>query len=643
MELELIKNKILHYEYVSFDIFDTLVKRNVKNNQDVFSLVQIQFNNKYNEIELNDFKKQRIVAEKTALQKLNKESVSLNEIYEFIDYNQEIKDKLKEIEISTEYNIIQKNNKVYELYKFCEEKNKKIIAISDMYFDGSFLKEILKKNNIIVEKCFSSSDYGATKASGKLFEIVINELKIDSKQMIHIGDSLRSDYLQARKNKIFSIKIDDNNNEEIQKDFIYNNEYEKIIFESLNTFIKNNLDSNSNYYYNIGFSKFGCLLYGFCNWLYKNICENNIKKVYFLSRDGFIIKKAFEILYSDKNLEIKYLYISRRAIRVPTLFLNSNFENLNTSINMSNYFDLNTFIKRIGLKRNNIEKYITPEIDREFSKKEFFENKDIKSFYENIKEDVKENSRKEFDILNKYLEQEGFSGKVAIVDIGWEGTIQKNLNSFFDSQNKNIEIYGYYFGIHNYIEKSTKGYLFENKTGIEEKDVISSSFGLFETLFLANQGTVNRYEVNNNEVKPILDKYEFLDENNISIKEIEYVKEIQNGALEFLSLYKNQISINQYLDNFNIYFCFLKELLINPSCAELKKLKNIPFNDTYNVKLVETKKISQYINLKLLKEDFFKSVWKIGFLKNIIKFKLPYFYFYRKFRNIYKGKKDGKN
>ena len=245
--------------------------------------------------------------------------------------------------------------------------------------------------------------------------------------------------------------------------------------------------------------------------------------------------------------------------------------------------------------------------------------------------------------MKRYLEQEGVSGRIAIVDIGWEGTIQKKLNEFFVSQNELIEIYGYYFGIRNYIEKSTRGYLFEKTKGLEEKNVISASFGLFETLFLANQGTVNKYEVYDNEVNPVLEKYEFLNKNDEIIEEVQYVKDIQKGALEFVSLYKSQKYISQYLDNFNIYFYFLKELLVNPSALEIKKLKDIPFNDTFNVKLVENRRIYKYINLKLFKEDFFKSVWKIGFLKDVIKIKLPYFYLYKKFRDFYRGKIDGKN
>ena len=390
MKIELVKNKLLMYEYVSFDIFDTLVKRNVRNVPDVFYLVQVQFNNSKNaKIKLENFMEQRIEAEKLALKKLNKESVSLNEIYEFIKYDKDIKEELKEIEKSVEYEVIQKNNEIFELYDFCKKNNKKIIAISDMYFDGKFLNDILKKNDIIVHKCFSSSDYGVTKSSGNLFKSVLDNLKINPNQIVHIGNSFKSDYLQHKKMGIDSIRIVNKTYKEIENIYINDDEYEKIIFNSLDTYIKNNLTTN--FYYNIGFGKFGCLLYGFCNWLYKNLSEKNIRKVYFLSRDGFIVKKAFEILYPNKELDIKYLYISRRAIRVPTLFLHSDFRDLKDNINMSNYFDLNTFIKRLGLKRSDVEKYITTRIEKEFSKDEFFKSNEVERFYKNIQKIVIEN------------------------------------------------------------------------------------------------------------------------------------------------------------------------------------------------------------------------------------------------------------
>ena len=70
------------YEVISFDIFDTLIKRNVKHPEDIFSLVEIVFNNREKE-KIQNFKEVRIKAYYEAAQK-NK-NCNLDDIYKEIE------------------------------------------------------------------------------------------------------------------------------------------------------------------------------------------------------------------------------------------------------------------------------------------------------------------------------------------------------------------------------------------------------------------------------------------------------------------------------------------------------------------------------------------------------------------------------
>ena len=51
------------------------------------------------------------------------------------------------------------------------------------------------------------------------------------------------------------------------------------------------------------------------------IFKEHIDKVYFFSRDGYLMKQAFDLLYKE-NTDIKtyYLEVSRRSLRVPILW-----------------------------------------------------------------------------------------------------------------------------------------------------------------------------------------------------------------------------------------------------------------------------------------------------------------------------------
>ena len=69
-------NIIKEYEIVSFDIFDTLLKRDVSSPIEVFNLIEERVG--------KDFAVLRMQAEKRARRSLNKEEVTLKDIYSFM-------------------------------------------------------------------------------------------------------------------------------------------------------------------------------------------------------------------------------------------------------------------------------------------------------------------------------------------------------------------------------------------------------------------------------------------------------------------------------------------------------------------------------------------------------------------------------
>lgn len=70
-------------------------------------------------------------------------------------------------------------------------------------------------------------------------------------------------------------------------------------YKCLNKFISNNLKVDDDRDYKLGYEVFGPMLYAFANWIYIKAKENNIDKI-FLSRDGYIVKKAFDEINQEK-------------------------------------------------------------------------------------------------------------------------------------------------------------------------------------------------------------------------------------------------------------------------------------------------------------------------------------------------------
>ena len=80
---ENIKKKILKYDYISFDVFDTLIKRLVNNPIQLFDIVEKEYNKEKNE-KINDFKEKRLICEKeivTTIPNLDEIYSKMNQYY----------------------------------------------------------------------------------------------------------------------------------------------------------------------------------------------------------------------------------------------------------------------------------------------------------------------------------------------------------------------------------------------------------------------------------------------------------------------------------------------------------------------------------------------------------------------------------
>lgn len=195
-------HKALKYDIISFDIFDTLIERDVKKPTDIFFLVGIEyFKEKAKAI---DFQRRRITAERIARKNLLSKEVNLDDIYNVLeDYNIETIENLKTLEVNTEIKLCHPRRSIVALFNEIKAHGVSPILISDMYLPKECIVNILTKCGINGYKAlFVSNEYGCNKISGKLFDISHKELGIKNATHLHYGDSIKADILGAKKAKI---------------------------------------------------------------------------------------------------------------------------------------------------------------------------------------------------------------------------------------------------------------------------------------------------------------------------------------------------------------------------------------------------------------------------------------------------------
>lgn len=636
-------------EVVSFDIFDTLLRRNVPYPQDVFILVEEKYNKEhYKKIEC--FVSRRLDAEKKARSCIVAEEVTFEEIYLYFEgLSYEQKEELMKLELNIEYDLICANSCLLPFVSWCRENRKKMVCTSDMYFSTEFIRSLLDKCGFKdIVQLFVSSEYKKTKFKGTIFQLIIKDLNIKPNDILHIGDSRHSDFDMPKRFGMKSYQVPLKYDKRKKVNQLLIDKSDKFEFSCLQEFIDNNLDNNASIYYKFGFEKFGMLLWGFSSWLYQELKKNNIPKVYFFSRDGYIMKKIFDLEYSkDESLNTYYLEVSRRSLRVPILWLNSELENLLSMISSSMMIPLLSIFDGVGLDINKYKDIVNEcnlSIDSKFYRNEILSNENIKVLYEKIKPDFLKKSKQEFNNLKLYIEQMKLSGKFAIVDIGWSGGMQRYLSEALDKLGINNEISGYYFGVADYVERNLEirtmnlqGYIFDFANDKNAIDLRSSFVGLFETLFLEQGGSVKNYIRDDGCIKAQRYPYEYSVDGIIQ-DEANRVAELQLGALEFVNKIKQSRVFVEMKFSPVTLFSGIRAVGAFPRLADVRLFGDFGFFDEGQKEyLAKPKNILFYIiHLSTFKREFLQSRWKVGFMKRLFKIPFPYEKIYRKLLNFKK-------
>lgn len=617
----ILKKLIDKHDVISFDIFDTLIKRNCLKPSDIFKICEVKYNSKKSK-KISDFKNIRVNAEIKCRSNSNDEEITLEEIYDNIVCENLDKKEMMSIEINCELDYCVANLRFKEIYDYCIKNNKRVLFVSDMYLDEKTILKILEKNGYKTGRLYLSSKYRATKHSGNLYKIVLKNEKIKPSKMLHIGDSKRADFFSPTLCGIISYKINRS---------VKNTSYISVMDDNLNNNILysfiNNKVYNMNQYERIGYELLGPICYSFCNHLHKVSKEKNINKLFFCSRDMKFIHEAYNYIYNDEAIYNKYFYVSRKSLRLPYFHMNNDFDSFflmipDKKMNMKSI--LGNF--NLAIDDKIIEKY--GFASEEYNCYSLKDNKKFIKFYnEIVKKEIITNKeiKEQYDNFIKYLNIIGFDRNSAIVDLGWKGTTQYSMNKILK-----YNTYGIYFGLEKNsfkeLDNHSSTFIFNrNDDGVIE-DKIYSFRSLFEIMFASQDGSTLKYKSNSSEPY-VLGKPDNYD-NSI-------LKDIQTSAIKFI---KDFSKYNVSLDDTNKILNNFMRIGINPTYEESIIFGNLNFDNMIDGYLAKPDKLIKYvINPLKLKKDIFLSEWKIGFMKRLFKINLPYYRVYNKLKKYKKG------
>ena len=330
INLDEVKEKIKTYDYISFDLFDTLLTRKVLYPELIFNLVA-----KRAGCLTIDFANERVKAEKA----LSIEGIpNLHKIYDELQKNTKIstleKKRLYELEIEIEQEMLIPRKAVVQLMEYAFDLNKKVTIISDMYMGKELLMDILKQNGITkYHELLVSSEYGTDKEHDLYQRYILSE---GCGNYLHIGDNEYTDGDCAQRFGIDSYLIKSPremmeliNNPKINQ-CILRNEWNTVwmaglyasrVFNDPFILYHSNGRPVIKSAYDFGFDYIGPMVTQFVLWLVQQVNKYHITNIIFISRDGYLVKKLYDYYRDLMNREkcsglpkSTYILTSRTAL-----------------------------------------------------------------------------------------------------------------------------------------------------------------------------------------------------------------------------------------------------------------------------------------------------------------------------------------
>lgn len=307
-----------HYDTISFDIFDTLLIRRAQPEK-IFRLVGKA------EGMTPDFAQLRMGAE---LELSRSGSPTIYDIYRWVGERMGISPdrytELLEREIAVEVSILEPRDSMVRFLGEMVSQGKNVYLVSDMYLPGKVLEGILQRKGIGGYKgLFVSCDYNVSKARG-LYDCYCRHSQ--GERRMHIGDSEELDGRAAKAHGIEPYVI------KSPQDMAELTAVGRLLLQVEETADMQGMISARIYRdpfalhgcggrlqtasaRDLGYGILGPLAVGYVHWLWGRLMEEPVDVMLFVARDGYLVKKVFDLWKSAKGCgklpESVYLLTSR--------------------------------------------------------------------------------------------------------------------------------------------------------------------------------------------------------------------------------------------------------------------------------------------------------------------------------------------
>lgn len=556
----------------SFDIFDTTLIRKCGLPDNIFYL-QAKRLYPENPAKRDDFFAWRCNAEQQAIEVKKDRNLSLFDIYTCKDiqgFNEYSVQQLIALEKCIEEENLIANPAIRQTIKDMRTAGYQICFISDMYLDSAFLSKQLKDKGCLQdgEQIFVSCEAKARKSDGTLYAQVRNEL--NPEEWIHYGDNKHSDVKTPKK---FGIKA-------VLVDTTFSKAETRILAKAKNFRQRNEMSvlagysracrtkGNNNSFTVIAADYVAPAYIPYVKFVLEQAKKNDIKQIYFLSRDSYVLLKAAQKMSKEyRDIELKYLFISRKSLMLPYLIDMSQadfLEALDKKTVMRK--KVSSLLSLLGIDDRMLEEHHIAFPYKKITTKRQEADFLSKIFDSSLTPLLKQMSAKRHALLIEYFAQEGLlsNQKSAMVDVGWLGTSRLMINSILRRVGYKDVLF-YYFGIRGDVLHTQYG---EYITYFHAGQLTTEATALIENYFSASPypTTIGYKKGSDDQIIPLFPEGKRYEETEITKANIQAVERLSEAlsqvnadetllftwsslALDSISSLKDKIDLTAFLSS----------------------------------------------------------------------------------------------
>ena len=422
-----------------------------------------------------------------------------------------------ELAIETKYQVA--DMVVWEELRRLKVAGAELYCVSDFYHGAKIIRRLLEAAGLepdLFDHYYVSADFLLRKASGRLYRKILEERALASHDIVMIGDNEHSDRQVPQELGLRAVTIDRSVQRGLYKEWTDIAGSRRRVAKSIRTLLAVGAGRKAE----APFRRLALTLFAFTEELFTQLCASGAQAVFFLSREGLLLKRLFDI-YQDampivdgSRIRSHYLLVSRRSTFLGSLGdpANESFDSL-----LLKWPDLSlmAFLRNLSFPDEEAREIASAigvssdDVIKEFAKSAALHTMRLLPAFS-----VRFAERRDLQRRNllTYLASlgEDLSQVVHLVDVGWRGTIQDHI---FRIGCGRLSLSGHYLGL---IDEggagpgnAKAGVLFQLTSGNSRfAEVYNENWRVFEEILAAPHGGVVSYENVDGKILPKMDAHE---------------------------------------------------------------------------------------------------------------------------------------